>query len=142
MKLIRSIAVLLAGLHCMGVGRPVLFGTVTRVVNGDTLVVQLSSGPIRVRLYGIDAPEHNQPGGREAAAALTSLVNGERVELEPINQDRYSRMVAHVLRGQLDVNAGLRLVEHEQRRRGGVRPSDRSVQEHAERDDQDESTAS
>ena len=105
MQLIRSTAVLLVGLLCMGVGRPVLFGTVTRVVDGDTLVVQLRSGPIRVRLYGIDAPEHNHPGGREAAAALTSLVSGERVELEPISQDRYSRMVARVLRGQLDVNA-------------------------------------
>jgi micrococcal nuclease len=105
MKLIRPLAVLLAGLLCVGAGRPVLVGTVARVVDGDTLVVQLSSGPIRVRLYGIDAPEHNQPGGREATAALTSLVSGERVELEPINQDRYSRMVARVLRGQLDVNA-------------------------------------
>src|ERR1700716_4238807 len=105
MKLLRSTAVLLAGLLCMGVGRPVLYGTVTRVVDGDTLVVQLSSGPIRVRLYGIDAPEHNQPGGREAATALTSLVGGERGEREPINQDRYSRMVARVLRGELDVNA-------------------------------------
>ena len=106
MKLIQSLAVLLAGLLCAGASHhPVLFGTVTRVVDGDTLVVQLSTGPIRVRLYGIDAPEHNQPGGRESAAALTSLVSGERVELEPINQDRYSRMVARVVRGQLDVNA-------------------------------------
>lgn len=105
MRLMRSIAVLLAGLLCAGAGRPVLVGTVTRVVDGDTLIVQLSSGPIRVRLYGIDAPEHNQPGGREATAVLTSLVSGERVELEPINQDRYSRMVARVLRGQFDVNA-------------------------------------
>jgi micrococcal nuclease len=105
MKLIRSLTILLAGLLCAGASHPVLFGTVTRVVDGDTLVVQLSTGPIRVRLYGIDAPEHKQSGGRESAAALTSLVSGERVELEPVNQDRYSRMVARVLRGQLDVNA-------------------------------------
>jgi micrococcal nuclease len=105
MRLIRSIAILLAGLLCTGVSRPVLFGTVTRVVDGDTLIVQLSSGPIRIRLYGIDAPEHNQPGGREAKAALTSLVSGARVELDPINQDRYNRMVARVVRGRLDVNA-------------------------------------
>lgn len=105
MKLIRLLAVLLTGLFCAGAGRPVLIGTVTRVVDGDTLVVQLSSGPIRVRLYGIDAPEHNQPGGREATATLNSLVGGARVELEPINQDRYNRMVARVLQGRLDVNA-------------------------------------
>jgi endonuclease YncB( thermonuclease family) len=89
----------------MGARYPVLVGTVTRVVDGDTIVVELSSGHIRVRLYGIDAPEHNQVGGAQATAALRSLVNGARVELEPISQDRYDRMVARVLRGQLDVNA-------------------------------------
>src|ERR1700716_4371915 len=105
MKLFRSVAVLVASLLCVAAGRPVLIGTVTRVVDGDTLVVQLSSGPIRVRLYGIDAPEHNQPGGREATDALSALVAGARVELEPVSQDRYGRMVAHVFRGSLDVNA-------------------------------------
>jgi micrococcal nuclease len=100
----RSIVVLVAALLCIG-ARPVVVGSVSRVVDGDTLVVQLSSGPIRVRLYGIDAPEHNQPGGREATAALSSLLAGQRVELEPVSQDRYGRMVAHVFRGSLDVNA-------------------------------------
>src|SRR5688572_22506655 len=33
---------------------PVLVGTVTKVVDGDTIDVQLSSGPIRIRFHGID----------------------------------------------------------------------------------------
>jgi endonuclease YncB( thermonuclease family) len=105
MGLLRFVAVVLASLLSVGASRAVLVGTVARVVDGDTLVVQLASGPIRVRLYGIDAPEHNQAGGAEATTALASLVSGARVELEPISQDRYSRMVARVLRGPLDVNA-------------------------------------
>jgi micrococcal nuclease len=40
---------------------PVVVGTVTRVVDGDTIDVQLSSGPIRVRLHGVDTPERGQP---------------------------------------------------------------------------------
>lgn len=32
---------------------PVLVGTVTKIVDGDTIDVQLSSGPIRVRLHGV-----------------------------------------------------------------------------------------
>jgi len=100
----RLLLVLLA-CFCLGAGRPVLLGTVLRVVDGDTLVVRLSSGTIRVRLYGIDAPEHNQPGGFEATAALKSLVGNARVDIEPVSQDRYNRMVARVLRGRLDVNA-------------------------------------
>jgi len=101
----RLIVVLLAALACTAAGRPVVVGTVSRVVDGDTMVVQLSSGPIRVRLYGIDAPEHNQAGGAAATAALRSLVSGARVELDPVNQDRYNRMVARVLRDHVDVNA-------------------------------------
>ncbi len=105
MRLIRSIAVLLVSLLCAGAAQPVLLGHVTRVVDGDTLVVQLASGPIRVRLYGIDAPEHDQAGGPEATATLLALVGGADVTLEPISQDRYNRMVARLLRGSLDVNA-------------------------------------
>lgn len=39
---------------------PVLLGTVTKVTDGDTIKVELSSGPITVRLSSIDAPESNQ----------------------------------------------------------------------------------
>lgn len=101
----RALVLSLLGLLCLAAAGPVLLGKVTRVVDGDTLIVQLSSGPIRVRLYGIDAPEHDQPGGREATAALTLLVGGARIELEPVSQDRYFRMVARVRRGRVDVNA-------------------------------------
>jgi micrococcal nuclease len=47
---------------------PVLVGTVTKIVDGDTIDVQLSSGPIRVPLHGIDTPERGQPGAKEATA--------------------------------------------------------------------------
>jgi endonuclease YncB( thermonuclease family) len=53
---------------------PVLVGTVTKIVDGDTIDVQLSSGPIRVRLHGVDTPERGQPWGKESTGALTGLV--------------------------------------------------------------------
>ena len=109
----RTLILLLAAVLCAAAGYPrtagypraVVVGNVTRVVDGDTIVVQLSSGPIKVRLYGIDAPEHNQPGGFESAMTLRSLVAGKQVSLEPVNQDRYSRMVAKVFQGRVNVNA-------------------------------------
>src|ERR1700755_1264685 len=103
----RTIILLFAFLLCGAVHYPqtVLVGTVTRVVDGDTIVVELTSGVIRVRLYGIDAPEHNQPGGYESASTLRLMVEGKQVSLEPINQDRYSRMVAKVFVGHTNVNA-------------------------------------
>jgi len=88
-------------------GSPVLVGTVVKVTDGDTIKVQLSSGPITVRFGYIDAPEHDQPWGAQATAALTRRLGGQQVELEVETQDRYERLVAVVyLRGE-NMNAWL-----------------------------------
>jgi endonuclease YncB( thermonuclease family) len=76
-------------------------------VDGDTIDVQLSTGPIRVRLHGVDTPERGQPGGKEATGALTGLVQGKEVQIEPFSQDRYDRMIGIVYRGDLNVNLEL-----------------------------------
>lgn len=86
---------------------PVLTGTVTKVIDGDTIDVQLTSGPIRVRLYGIDAPERAQPWGKEATAFLKGRILNEKVDLEPFQQDRYDRQTATVYLGNVSVNAEL-----------------------------------
>lgn len=52
-------------------------GTVSRIVDGDG--IQIRGGP-EVRLGNFDAPELNQPGGRQAKEALTRIVLGEMVE--------------------------------------------------------------
>jgi micrococcal nuclease len=85
----------------------VLAGRVTRVIDGDTLDVLLATGRIRVRLHGVDAPEHDQPGGAQAMQWLKQRVEGRDVLLEPISQDRYERMVAVVHLGDIDVNRDL-----------------------------------
>ena len=86
---------------------PVLVGNVTKIVDGDTIDVQLSSGPIRVRLHGVDTPERGQPWGKESTAALTALVMGKEVDIEPFSQDRYERMIGIVFLGDLNVNLEL-----------------------------------
>jgi len=50
---------------------PVLVGQVVKVIDSDTIDVQLDSGPIRVRFHGSDAPERAQPHGKEATTALS-----------------------------------------------------------------------
>lgn len=98
-------AVLLLGSAAAAqIDRPVLSGIVTRVIDGDTIEVRLTSGPIRVRLNGIDTPERGQPWGRQATDALSTLVMAKRVELEPFAQDRYDRLVANVFVGSMRVN--------------------------------------
>src|SRR5262245_29829089 len=64
----------------------VLVATVARIVDGDTIDVKLDSGPMRVRMQGIDAPERGQPSGGEATALLKQLIDGSEVELSPTGQ--------------------------------------------------------
>jgi endonuclease YncB( thermonuclease family) len=87
--------------------QPILTGTVTKVVDADTIDVQLTSGPIRIRLYGIDAPERSQPWGSEATAFLSGKILHQTVELESFQQDRYERMIAIVHKGDVNVNTEL-----------------------------------
>jgi len=86
---------------------PVLVGTVVGVADGDTIKVQLDSGPITVRLDSIDAPEKSQAWGREAYAALYRRLNQQIVALEVRKQDRYERLVAVVYLHSENVNAWL-----------------------------------
>jgi endonuclease YncB( thermonuclease family) len=86
---------------------PRLAGTVVGVVDGDTVDVRLASGMIRLRLHAIDAPESGQPHGKAAKMALSGLVFGKAVEVEPFEQDRYDRLVARIWRGDDDINAAM-----------------------------------
>jgi endonuclease YncB( thermonuclease family) len=85
--------------------QPELSGTVTRVIDGDTIEVQLGSGPIRVRMHSIDTPEKDQPWGADARADLARRVDGKRVALEPVTQDHYGRLVAVVFLDGENINA-------------------------------------
>jgi len=90
-------------------------GTVVKVVDGDTIHVQLADRIEKIRYIGVDAPElHHpvrgeEPGGREAARANRDLVDGRRVrlELDVRTRDRWGRLLAYVWVGHTMVNAEL-----------------------------------
>jgi len=85
---------------------PVLRGKVIDVIDGDSVEVQLQSGRIQVRLHAADAPEHDQPGGRDAGRALRKrLPRGSEVVLAPVEQDQYDRLVAVIEEDGDNVNA-------------------------------------
>jgi len=102
-----AVGLLLAGLAFAAISQdnPVLVGAVTKIIDGDTIKVVLSSGPITVRFGSIDAPEMDQPGGGTARAALAGRLNGQEVALDVVTQDRYERLVAVVYLGDENLNA-------------------------------------
>lgn len=79
---------------------------VVKVVDGDTIKVDLHGTTETVRIIGFDTPETKKPGtpvqpfGPEATANMERLVAGKRVYLEydPTQGDRdyYGRILAHV----------------------------------------------
>ena len=90
-------------------------GTVVRIVDGDTIYVQLADRVEKIRYIGVNAPEvHHplkgeEPGGREAAEVNRRLVDGRhvRLELDVRTRDRYGRLLAYVWAGDTMVNAEL-----------------------------------
>lgn len=84
-------------------------GVVDYVVDGDTLHV---AGSGRVRLLGIDTPEHGECGFDRAGDALAGLVLHKAVGLVPPDPDRgtdvYGRLLRYVDVG--DTDAGLTLI--------------------------------
>jgi len=110
-------------------------GKVTEVVDGDTLHVRLAgsdekagrkAGLVKVRLYGVDAPEKDQPNGGEATRALIALVLYKEVVLQRITTDHFGRQVCTVSVEGRDVGEALLAGGHGWafRRYLGRRPGD------------------
>lgn len=77
---------------------------VVRVVDGDTIIVEIDGKEERVRYIGVDTPETVRPNspvecyGEEASNANTNLVEGQTVYLEKdiSERDRYDRLLRYV----------------------------------------------
>lgn len=70
--------------------------TVKYVLDGDSFLAEIDSKPVNVRLWGIDAPEKQQPYARFSKNSLKRLIGQQLVRLQPVEYDRYGRMVAMV----------------------------------------------
>ena len=103
-------------------------GTVVRVADGDTCVVQKADSSkfqvqgsksarkeeVRIRLVGIDAPEKSQEHGKESADALARKILGRTVVVEyrptsrntskALRKDRYGRIIGTVYLDNRNIN--------------------------------------
>jgi micrococcal nuclease len=77
---------------------------VVRVADGDTIEIistdpsaqKLTNKTIKVRLFGIDAPEIGQTFGKSAHKYAKKLLLGKEVTLNVKDTDQYGRLVAIV----------------------------------------------
>ena len=82
-----------------------LSGKVVSIHDGDTITVLQNKQQIKVRLFGIDAPELKQPYGKKSKQFLANLIAGKVVEVEPKGKDRYKRTLGIVHYKDQDINA-------------------------------------
>lgn len=103
-----GLVLLLAG--CIGTTEPEAKAK-ARVLDGDTLAMAGET----IRLYGIDAPEHDQtcqddtgadwPCGRMATRTLTQIIGTQPVTCAPRERDRFGRLVATCSAAGRDIGA-------------------------------------
>jgi micrococcal nuclease len=110
------VAALLGGAVLAAAQAPVgLEGLVVRVVDGDTIHVQIGERVEKVRYIGVNTPElrhpsrGEDPGARQAQDVNRRLVERKRVRLELDVQarDRHGRLLAYVWIGDTMINAEL-----------------------------------
>lgn len=102
----RTLFLILLFLGLTGVHAETLSGTVTGVIDGDTLYVTDSHGrKHKIRLQGIDAPEHGQAYGEAAKRSLNQIARRQPVQVEWHKHDTYGRLLGKVmLPGNRDAN--------------------------------------
>lgn len=80
-------------------------GKVISIHDGDTITILQNKQQIKVRLFGIDAPELKQPYGKKSKQFLANLIAGEVVEVEENGKDRYKRTIGTIYLNGADINA-------------------------------------
>jgi len=80
---------------------------VSYVPDGDSLVVTRGGKEMRVRLWGIDAPEKGQVMASASRSLTEQLCLHHDVELVEHGNDRYDRLLAEVYVGGVYVNQEL-----------------------------------
>ena len=82
-----------------------LEGICVGVSDGDSLHLELPDGErVRVRLYGIDAPEKDQECALAARKKLGKLIYDKEIRVEVLDVDKYGRYVGKVYAGARYVN--------------------------------------
>ena len=84
-------------------------GTVTHIVDGDTIKVAIDGTIETVRYIGVNAPERGEDGYEDAILVNRRLVDGKHVRMEADKQDtdKYGRKLRYVWVGRRFVNREL-----------------------------------
>jgi len=89
---------------------PTFPAKVVHISDGDTITVLRDQQQIKIRLHGIDCPERGQPWGTRAKQFTADLVGMKTVMVQPMDMDRYGRLVAVVSSQETGKSLNLELI--------------------------------
>lgn len=79
---------------------------IIKIYDGDTITALTSKKEkIKIRLYGIDAPELKQPFGKASKRHLIDLISNKSLNINEKGKDKYGRTLAVLYSGDQDINA-------------------------------------
>jgi micrococcal nuclease len=110
MKLRTSLSILFAVSLCFAAETWVK-GIAHGIIDGDTFNMKIDGQIIKIRVYGIEAPEKKQPYGKEAGEALRNLIDGKEIRLRMIGDTTFGRPVGEPWLGD-SLNVSLWMVKN------------------------------
>lgn len=82
-----------------------LEGTIIAVSDGDSVTfLDEDNKKVKIRLYGIDAPEIKQKYGREAKNYLSERILYKKVKIQEYGLDRYKRLLGVIYLDKSNIN--------------------------------------
>ncbi len=77
---------------------------VEKVIDGDTVYGLMNGKTYKLRLSEIDAPERDQPFGRQSKVFLWDLLKDGEFNADISAQDQYGRYLARLYNNGVDIN--------------------------------------
>ena len=77
---------------------------VEKIIDGDTVYASLEGKTYKLRLTEIDAPERDQPFGRQSKVFLRELLKDGEFDADISGKDQYGRYLARLYDNGVDIN--------------------------------------
>ena len=77
---------------------------VEKIIDGDTVHASLEGKTYKLRLTEIDAPERDQPFGRQSKVFLRELLKDGEFDADISGKDQYGRYLARLYDNGVDIN--------------------------------------
>jgi len=85
----------------------ILRGSVVGITDGDTCTLLVGATQYKIRLEGIDAPEMDQPFGKQSKRFVSKLIFGKTVDVKDLGLDNYKRTLGYITEGSTEVNEAI-----------------------------------